>query len=251
MADTVAAASQREVDFDHGRCLVLRDVSLAYGSTVVLRGLDADVPRGELVSIVGPNGSGKSTLLKAIAGLQPLFEGSVTLFDEPIRRVRHHISYVPQREEVDWSFPVSVREVVAMGRHAVKSHSMFGWLRALSADDADRIDNALKRLDIEDLAEKQIGALSGGQQRRAFLARAMAQDADLFLLDEPMGGVDAATHDRILDLFEEWRAQGKIVLQATHTTLHGGSMIVLRKNRDETIEEHMLHHAHEADAHHD
>jgi manganese/zinc/iron transport system ATP- binding protein len=203
------------------------------------------------VSIVGPNGSGKSTLLKAIAGLVPLVDGAVSLFDEPIDRVRHHISYVPQREEVDWAFPISVREVVAMGRHAVKSHSMLRWVRALSADDDAIVDDALRRLDIADLAHKQIGALSGGQQRRAFLARAVAQDADLFLLDEPMGGVDAATHDRILELLEEWRTHGKIVLQATHTTIHGGSMIVLRKTRDDSIEEHMLHHADETGAHHD
>ncbi|MEX2225616.1 MAG: ABC transporter ATP-binding protein [Dehalococcoidia bacterium] len=231
---------------NHGDCLVLRHVALAYGSTVVLRGLNADIPRAEMVSIVGPNGSGKSTLLKSIAGLLPIVEGTVTLFDEPIRRVRHRISYVPQREEVDWTFPVSVRDVVAMGRHAVK-----GWIAPLRADDHERIAEAMRRLDIEDLADRQIGALSGGQQRRAFLARAIAQDADLFLLDEPMGGVDAATHDRILELFDEWRSHGKIVLQATHTTIHGGSMIVLRTTRDQVIEEHMLHHADEAGAHHD
>jgi ABC-type Mn2+/Zn2+ transport system ATPase subunit len=230
---------------DHCDCLVLRDVSLAYGSTVVLRGLDADIPRGELVSIVGPNGSGKSTLLKAIAGLQPLASGAIMLFDEPIGRARHHVSYVPQREDVEWTFPISVREVVAMGRHAVS-----GWIGGLSADDDAKIDDAMHRLDIENLAERQIGALSGGQQRRAFLARAVAQDADLFLLDEPMGGVAAATHDRILELFEEWRAHGKIVLQATHSTIHGGSMIVLRKTREAEVDEHMLHHE-EAGAHHD
>jgi len=240
------AANGTVSDVDHEGCLVLRDVTLAYGSTVVLRGLNADIPRGEIVSIVGPNGSGKSTLLKAIAGLLPLVDGNVTLFDQPIGRVRHHISYVPQREEVDWTFPISVREVVAMGRHAVS-----GWIKGLSSSDHDRVEDAMRRLDIEDLAAKQIGALSGGQQRRAFLARALAQDADLFLLDEPMGGVDAATHDRILELFEEWRTQGKIVLQATHTMIHGGSMIVLRKTRDQAIEEHMLHHAEETGAHHD
>jgi ABC-type Mn2+/Zn2+ transport system ATPase subunit len=245
-----AAVTADRAAFDHANCLVLRGVTLAYGPTVVLRGLDADIPRGELVSIVGPNGSGKSTLLKAIAGLQPLVEGEIALFDEPLRRVRHHISYVPQREDVDWAFPISVREVVSMGRHAVKSHSMLGWVRALSEDDRARIDDAMRRLDIADLAEKQIGALSGGQQRRAFLARAVAQDADLFLLDEPMGGVDTETHDRILALFDEWKAQGKIVLQATHTTIHGGSLIILRKTEDETIDDHLLHHPEETGAHH-
>lgn len=230
---------------DHCDCLVLRNVTLAYGSTVVLRGLDADIPRGELVSIVGPNGSGKSTLLKAIAGLQPLASGAIMLFDEPIGRARHHVSYVPQREDVEWTFPISVREVVAMGRHAVS-----GWIGGLSADDDARIAEAMRRLHIEDLADRQIGALSGGQQRRAFLARAVAQDADLFLLDEPMGGVDALTHDHILELFEEWRAHGKIVLQATHSTIHGGSMIVLRKTRESEVDEHMLHHE-EAGTHHD
>lgn len=230
----------------HADCLVLRDVALAYGSTVVLRGLSADIPRGELVSIVGPNGAGKSTLLKAIAGLRPLVDGTIALFDEPIARARHRVSYVPQREDVDWRFPISVREVVAMGRHAVR-----GWLGGLSADDRARVDDAMARLDITDLASRQVGALSGGQQRRAFLARAVAQDADLLLLDEPMGGVDAATHDRILELFDGWRAAGKIVLQATHSSIHGGSLIVLKKVREEAVEEHTLHHAEEAGAHHD
>jgi ABC-type Mn2+/Zn2+ transport system ATPase subunit len=230
----------------HEDCLVLRDVALAYGRTVVLRDLNADIPRGEVVSIVGPNGSGKSTLLKAIAGLNPIAAGTVTLFGESISRVRRCVSYVPQREDVEWAFPISVREIVAMGRYAVD-----GWLGNLTADSNAHIEEAMRRLDIEDLAERQIGALSGGQQRRAFLARAVAQDADLFLLDEPMGGVDAATHDRILDLFEEWRQQGKIVLQATHTTIHGGSMIVLRKTHDAALDEHMHHLADETGAHHD
>jgi ABC-type Mn2+/Zn2+ transport system ATPase subunit len=245
LAEPLVSTASRQAA-EHEACLVLRDVTLAYGRTVVLRGVNADIPRGEIVSIVGPNGSGKSTLLKAIAGLLSLVSGAITLFDAPIHRIRRHVSYVPQREDVDWTFPVSVREVVAMGRHAVR-----GWVAGLAAEDRDRINDAMRRLDIEDLAGKPIGALSGGQQRRAFLARAIAQDADLFLLDEPMGGVDAATHDRILQLFEEWREQGKIVLQATHTTIHGGSMIVLRKTRDETVEEHMLHHAEETGAHHD
>jgi len=245
-AKRVSETSRAVAAADHEGCLVLRNVTLSYGRTVVLRGLDADIPRGEIVSIVGSNGSGKSTLLKAVAGLLPLTDGTITLFDEPIARVRRRISYVPQREEVDWLFPISVREVVEMGRRAVR-----GWISRLHAEDEERVDDAMRRLDIGDLAARQIGTLSGGQQRRAFLARAIAQDADLFLLDEPMGSVDAATHDRILELFDEWREHGKIVLQATHSSIHGGSMIVLRKTRDEAAEEYMLHHAEEAGAHHD
>jgi len=197
------------------------------------------------VSIVGPNGSGKSTLLKAIAGLMPLAAGQITLFDEPIEDVRRRVAYVPQREDVDWNFPISVYDVVMMGRYP-----RMGWLGRPSAEDRDTVHQALIHLDIHDLAARQIGGLSGGQQRRAFIARALAQESDVILLDEPMSGVDAQTHDRILELFEEWRLEGKVVLQATHTHIHGGSMIVLRRTRDPVPAEHFEHHAHEGGEHH-
>ena len=240
-----AARDLRTPGAEHEACLVLHDVSVAYGRQLVLAGVSADIPRGELVSVVGPNGSGKSTLLKAIAGLLPLAGGRVTLFGQPIDDMRRSIAYVPQREDVDWQFPVSVRDVVMMGRYP-HAH----WLGQLGDDDRRAADDAMRHVGIEDLAERQIGSLSGGQQRRAFIARAIAQDPEVILLDEPMSGIDAATHDRILDLFDEWRAAGKVVLQATHAHIHGGSTIVLRRRRDPISAEHYEHHAHEGGEHH-
>ena len=125
---------------------------------------------GESLGLVGPNGSGKSTLLKAIAGLVPLLGGEITLFDEPIARMRRHVAYVPQREDVDWSFPVTVRDVVKMGRYPRR-----GWIRPSSREDDDRAAAAMQRLGIGNLADRPVGELSGGQQRRAFIARAVAQ----------------------------------------------------------------------------
>jgi len=229
----------------HPACLVLRDVTIAYNRHVVLAHVDADIPRSQVVSIIGPNGAGKSTLLKAIAGLVPLAGGEIRLFDEPIDRMRRHVAYVPQREEVDWEFPVSVQDVVMMGRYPRR-----GWLRRSTAEDARIVRDALDRLGIANLAGRQIAELSGGQQRRAFIARAVAQEPDVILLDEPMAGIDAETHDRILELFDEWRDEGKVVLQATHTHIHGGSMIVLRRTAEPFPAEEFEHHAVEGGEHH-
>ena len=244
IAPTPSAAP--EPNAMHARCLLLRDVTIAYGSRVVLAHVDADIPRSQVVSIVGPNGSGKSTLLKAIAGLIPLTGGEITLFDEPIARMRRHVAYVPQREDVDWSFPVSVRDVVMMGRYPRR-----GWLRRPTAEDAHIAEHAMERVGIAALARRQISELSGGQQRRTFIARALAQESDVILLDEPMTGIDAETHDRILELFDEWRDEGKVVLQATHTHIHGGSMIVLRRTVDPFAAEDFAHHAAEGGEHHE
>jgi ABC-type Mn2+/Zn2+ transport system ATPase subunit len=224
---------------------VLDDVTVAYGAQVVLSHVSADIPRGEVVSIVGPNGSGKSTLLKSVAGLLPLAGGAITLFGRPIDEMRRHVAYVPQREDVDWTFPVSVHDVVMMGRYPRR-----GWLRRSTPADERAVIDAMRHLGIQDLAARQIGDLSGGQQRRAFIARALAQEPDVILLDEPMTGIDARTHDRILELFDEWQRHGKVVLQATHTHIHGGSMIVLRRTRDPIPAEHYEHHAHEGGEHH-
>jgi len=225
---------------------VLRDVTIAYGRHVVLSRVNADIPRGQVVSIVGPNGSGKSTLLKAIAGLIPVLGGEITLFGEPIGRMRARVAYVPQREEVDWSFPVSVHDVVLTGRYPRR-----GWLRRTTAEDRKAAAHALEHLGIADLASRQIAELSGGQQRRAFIARAMAQESDVILLDEPMTGIDAETHDRILELFEEWGGEGRVVLQATHTHLHGGSMIALRRRAEPVPAHQFEHQAEEAGEHHE
>lgn len=246
MGELTRTATPVADDALHARCLLLRDVTIAYGRHVVLSHVDADIPRSQVVSIIGPNGSGKSTLLRAIAGLIPLASGEITLFDEPIERMRRHVAYVPQREDVDWQFPVSVHDVVMMGRYPRS-----GWLRPSSREDQHIALHAMEHLGIADLAKRQIRELSGGQQRRTFIARALAQESDVILLDEPMTGIDAATHDRIVELFEEWRAEGKVVLQATHTDIHGGSMIVLRRRVDPIAAEHFGHHAAEGGEHHE
>jgi ABC-type Mn2+/Zn2+ transport system ATPase subunit len=211
----------------------------------VLAHINADIPRSQIVSLVGPNGSGKSTLLKAIAGLIPLVSGEIRLFDKPISGMRQHMAYVPQHEDVDWSFPISVRDVVTMGRYPHR-----GWLRPTTSADDSAVMSALKHLGIAALAGRQIGELSGGQQRRAFIARAIAQDPSVILLDEPMTGIDAETHDRILELFDEWRSAGKVVLQATHAHAHGDAAIALRRRGEPVPAGDLEHHVHEAGEHH-
>jgi manganese/zinc/iron transport system ATP- binding protein len=196
---------------DHKECLVLRDVTVAYGRKVVLKGVQADIRRGQVVGVVGPNGGGKSTLLKAILGMVPLVSGSVSLFGKPATSMRSRIAYVPQREGVDWQFPVTVRDVVMMGRYP---HA--GWLKRHSDEDRTIVDEVLHRVDVAAYSESQIGQLSGGQQQRVFIARALAQEADVLLLDEPMNGIDATTQDVILKVIDEQKDAGRIVLLATH-----------------------------------
>jgi ABC-type Mn2+/Zn2+ transport system ATPase subunit len=191
--------------------LILRHVTVAYGPKVVLDDIGTEVRRGQVVGVIGPNGGGKSTLLQAILGIVPLVRGSITLFGRPSATQRARIAYVPQREVVDWEFPVTVREVVLMGRHP-----HIGWRRRPRRHDHEVVDRMLDRVDMQAHATTQIGQLSGGQQQRVFLARALAQEADVLLLDEPLNGIDATTQDVILAVIAEQRAQGKIVLLATH-----------------------------------
>jgi manganese/zinc/iron transport system ATP- binding protein len=195
----------------HEDCLVIRDLTVAYGRRVVLKGVQADIKRGQVVGVVGPNGGGKSTLLKAILGMVPLVGGSVHLFGRPATQMRSHIAYVPQKEEVDWQFPVTVHDVVMMGRYP---HS--GWLRRSTNEDRRITNEVLARVDMLEYSGTQIGQLSGGQQQRVFIARALAQEADVLLLDEPMNGIDASTQEVILRVIEEQKDAGRIVLLATH-----------------------------------
>src|SRR5215213_7909093 len=195
----------------HDDCLVLRDITVAYDRHVVLRGVSADIERGQVIGVIGPNGGGKSTLLKAILGIVPLVGGTVSLFGQPASKSRRRMACVPQREVVDWDFPVSVHDVVLMGRYP-----HMGMLRRASQADRDAVESALRRVDMLDHTQTQIGRLSGGQQQRVFIARALAQEADLLLLDEPMTGIDASTQELILQVIEEERQRGKIVLLATH-----------------------------------
>lgn len=187
------------------------DVTVAYGRRPVLWNIDLAIGAPGLFGILGPNGAGKSTLLKAALGLVPLASGTVTLFGRPLAEVRGRVGYVPQRETVDWDFPVNVMDVVLMGTYA-----RLGWLRRPGAAERDRARAALDRVGLADMAGRQIGRLSGGQQQRVFLARALAQDADLYFLDEPMAGVDARSQEQIFQVLADLRRAGRLVVVVHH-----------------------------------
>jgi len=191
--------------------LELHDVTVAYGRRPVLWNVDLTVTAPGLFGIIGPNGAGKSTLLKAALGLVPLAGGSVRLFGRPLAAVRERVGYVPQRETVDWDFPVSVMDVVLMGTYA-----RLGWFRRPGAAERETARAALERVGLADLAGRQIGRLSGGQQQRVFLARALAQAADLYFLDEPMAGVDVRSQERIFGVLDDLRRQGRLVIVVHH-----------------------------------
>jgi manganese/zinc/iron transport system ATP- binding protein len=184
---------------------------VAYGEHVVLDRIDASFAPGRLTAIVGPNGAGKSTLLKAILGLVPCIAGEITMFGEPFRGFHPKVAYVPQRESVDWDFPVSVRDVVTMG-----TFGRTGWFRRPSQRDERVVQSVIDRLGLDGLEDRQIGRLSGGQQQRVFLARALAQEADAYFMDEPLAGIDAGTERTILDLFEALKKDGKTVVAVHH-----------------------------------
>ena len=191
--------------------LVLRGVTAGYADHPVLENVDLAIPPGSLVGVIGPNGAGKSTLLKAILDLTPAMSGSVTLAGRPIEEQRDRVAYVPQREAVDWTFPITASETVMMGRYR-----RIGWVRRPGPADRRSAREALARVRLEDIADEQIGELSGGQQQRVFLARALVQEASVLLLDEPMTGVDQATEQLVINLLRELRDAGTTILQATH-----------------------------------
>ena len=191
--------------------LILRGVSAGYGDEPVITGVDLAIPVGSLIGVIGPNGAGKSTLLKAILGLTPQVSGSFTFNGRPVKEVRDRVAYVPQREAVDWTFPITAFETVMMGRYR-----RIGWVRRPGSTDRREVEDALARVRLDTIAGEQIGELSGGQQQRVFLARALVQEASVLLLDEPMTGVDQATEQLVIALLRELRDQGTTILQATH-----------------------------------
>jgi manganese/zinc/iron transport system ATP- binding protein len=191
--------------------LDIHDVTVAYHRKPVLWDIDLTVREPCLVGIVGPNGAGKSTLLKAILGLVPLATGEITLLGRPARQQRRLVGYVPQRESVDWEFPVSVLDVVLMG-----TYGRLGWFRRPGRAQREWAMECLKRVGLDHLADRQIGQLSGGQQQRTFLARALAQQAEVYFMDEPLAGVDAATEQVVMELLRELRAAGKAVFVVHH-----------------------------------
>jgi manganese/iron transport system ATP-binding protein len=194
--------------------LRLDNVAVTYrnGLTAV-RDASFAIPTGSITALVGVNGSGKSTLFKAIMGFVPLARGSVRILGLPVDQAlrRNLVAYVPQAEEVDWTFPVLVEDVVMMGRYG-----HMGWLRRASTADRDKVDAALARVGLTGLRHRQIGELSGGQKKRVFLARALAQEGRVILLDEPFTGVDVTTEADIIALMRELRAEGRVMLVSTH-----------------------------------
>ena len=191
--------------------LELHDVTVAYRRTPVLYGIDLALQPGRMVGIVGPNGAGKSTLLKACLGLVPMSSGWVRMFGEPFRKATRRVGYVPQRETVDWDFPVNARDVVLMGRYG-----RAGVGRRPSKEDKAIALACLEQVGMAPFADRQIANLSGGQQQRVFLARALAQESDLYFMDEPFQGVDAATETAIIAVLRTLRDAGKTLVVVHH-----------------------------------
>ncbi len=191
--------------------LAIHDMTVAYHRRPVLWDIDYDAPPGQLTAIVGPNGSGKTTLIKAAVDLVPRASGDVRFFGSAYHKVRHRVGYVPQRGSVDWDFPVNALDVVAMGLY-----KQIGWLRPVTRRYRDKAMHYLERVGMADYAKRQISQLSGGQQQRVFLARALSQQADVYLMDEPFVGVDAATERAIVIILQELREAGKAALVVHH-----------------------------------
>ncbi len=191
--------------------IVASDVTVAYDARPVLRSVSFTLGTGQMLGVVGPNGAGKSTLLRALLGLIEPDYGSIRVFGQRIDKVRTRIAYVPQTEGVDWDFPVTVAEVVLMGRYAAMP-----WWGRPTRRDRGLAAEALERVGMTDFATRHIRQLSGGQQRRVFLARALCQGADLLLLDEPFAGVDAATEQAIFNLIDQMAQEGKSLLVVNH-----------------------------------
>ena len=191
--------------------LLVSNLSAGYGHTLALRGVTADVSPGAVVGVIGPNGAGKSTFLKALAGVLPLRSGTVELDGAELRGQPGRVAFVPQREDVNWEFPVTARDVVLMGRY-----QRAGWLRWPGSDDRRRAEAALERLGLGGMSGRHISQFSGGQQQRIFLARAVVQEPRVVLLDEPFTGIDAPNREVFHAVIRELAASGVIVLVATH-----------------------------------
>jgi manganese/zinc/iron transport system ATP- binding protein len=198
---------------EHGSAaaLEIRRLTVSYGSRPVLWDVDAAFPARALSAVVGPNGAGKSTLLRAALGLVAADAGQVLIDGHPARAALDHVAYVPQRDAVDWDFPITVREVVEMGRYRSA-----GWIRRVPRADRGIVEDALERVGMGPYAGRQIGRLSGGQRQRVFLARALAQQAPLLVMDEPFAGIDARTEAELLELLRELRSAGSSIVVVHH-----------------------------------
>jgi manganese/iron transport system ATP-binding protein len=217
MPDTLASKPLANPSRPHavdGDGISARDVTVTYrNGHTALWNASFTIPRGTVAALVGVNGAGKSTLFKAIMGFVQAAKGDIQILGRPVAEAlrQNLLAYVPQAEEVDWSFPVLVEDVVMMGRYG-----HMGFLRRPSAADRAAVDQALARVNMQDFRHRQIGELSGGQRKRVFLARALAQDGQVILLDEPFTGVDVQTEDQITALLRDLRAEGRVMLVSTH-----------------------------------
>jgi manganese/zinc/iron transport system ATP- binding protein len=191
--------------------LKIEQLSVNYDKTPVLWDIHCAIPEGKLVGIIGPNGAGKSTLLKALLEMARPLSGKIEFFGQPYKKVRQRVAYVPQRSSVDWDFPISAFELVLMGRYG-----KLGILKWPKAADKQAALQALEMVGMLAFADRQISQLSGGQQQRLFIARALLQDADFYLMDEPFAGVDMATEKAIIALMDKLKAQGKTLLVVHH-----------------------------------
>ena len=211
-APQLVAKDGRALAADHPDSpLAIAGLTVSYGEKPVLFSIDFVAPPGGMLAIVGPNGAGKSTLIKAALGVVPRVAGEVSVFGRPYAEARHRVAYVPQRAGVDWDFPATVLDVVLMGLYRD-----IGFLRFAGRRHRDRAMECLARVGMESFAHRQIGQLSGGQQQRVFLARALAQSADLYVMDEPFAGVDAATERAIVSVLKALNAAGKTVICVHH-----------------------------------
>jgi manganese/zinc/iron transport system ATP- binding protein len=207
-----AGEARRALHHEQGEAAIeVHDLTVAYHTQPVLWDVDVRLPEGRLIAIVGPNGAGKSTLLKAMLGLVKPVTGWVKIFGKPYDQRRSWVGYVPQRESVDWDFPTNALDLVTMGLYG-----RVGWIRRPSRHHRAMALECLRKVGMEGFADRQISQLSGGQQQRVFLARALAQEARLYLMDEPFAGVDATTERAILELLQELRAQGRTVVAVHH-----------------------------------
>lgn len=191
--------------------LTVNGLTAAYQKKPVLRGVSFTITEGELVGVIGPNGAGKSTMMKAALGLIPRLSGEVLVYGKPYKQQRKLVGYVPQRESVDWDFPTNALDVVMMGRYG-----HLGLFGRPGAKERAIAMECLAKVGMADFASRQISQLSGGQQQRVFLARALAQDASLYFMDEPFAGVDAATEKAIITLLQELKQEGKTVIVVHH-----------------------------------
>ncbi|MBP3193195.1 metal ABC transporter ATP-binding protein [Natronogracilivirga saccharolytica] len=189
----------------------VHDLTVAYDQKPVLWDIDFELPEGKITAVIGPNGAGKSTLIKAMMGLIPSSSGYTLIYGKPLDKQRKNVAYVPQRESVDWNFPINVMDVVLMGRYP-----HLRLFQRPSRRDRELAVEALQEVGMQDYRNRQISQLSGGQQQRVFLARALSQDASIYLMDEPLAGVDAATEDVIFDKLRDLRAQNKTVVVVHH-----------------------------------